>query len=296
MPENNGNQRNHRRVHGRKRPFSRICTEFLIHRWTDQRNGDIDGNVLWKYRLGILGRSGVYRVTQAGVLYASNANISGTFAAGNWVFNGTGMTYTNESNYVRMIISGTTAYYQSNGYHVEYGSDYTKNVTIRGYGVKLYSQSAGASVSVNRYSGSYNYEDVCLFCDQAGGNSSTSAGNIGTRDRIWDLAWIRYIHYFTLHSESSRTVKHDIADMQDYGSVIDALQPVSFVYNNDREERTRFGLIYEDTLPIFPEICLPKERENDTVGIDYMALVPVLLNEIKELRNRVQTLETAANA
>ena len=51
----------------------------------------------------------------------------------------------------------------------------------------------------------------------------------------------------------------------------------------------------EDLLQQYPGMT-PKERENDTVGIDYMALVPVLLNEIRELRNRVQTLETAANA
>ena len=228
-----------------------------------------------------------------GSIQAVNADISGVLKAGNWTFNSNGAKYAYGSNYIQMLISGTTAYFKANGYAVEYGSDYSRMCHVRGYGVTLHSQSAGASVSANRYTGSYNYNDICFYCDQAGGSKDSAAGNLGTVDRIWDIGWIRYLHYFTLKAESSRAVKHDIVPLSDVGETLDKLVPVSFAYNGDSKEQVHFGLIYEDTLPVFKEICLPPEDEKDTAGIDYVSLVPILLKEIQSLRARVLALEKA---
>ena len=90
---------------------------------------------------------------------------------------------------------------------------------------------------------------------------------------------------------SSRDVKHDIRPLSYDDSVIDRLQPVSFIYNKDREQLTRYGLIYEDTVDLLPVICSDTE---DGKSISYVELVPVLLKEIQSLRSRVRTLEEAA--
>lgn len=88
---------------------------------------------------------------------------------------------------------------------------------------------------------------------------------------------------------SSRERKHDIKLIEDVSDKVDRLEPVSFIYNNDETNHKRFGLIYEDTVDVLPEICF--EDDNHENGIDYTALVPVLLKEIQSLRKRVASLE-----
>lgn len=88
---------------------------------------------------------------------------------------------------------------------------------------------------------------------------------------------------------SSRERKHDIKLIEDVSDKIDKLEPVSFIYNNDETKHKRFGLIYEDTVDVLPEICF--EDDNHEKGIDYTALVPILLKEIQSLRKRVASLE-----
>ena len=63
---------------------------------------------------------------------------------------------------------------------------------------------------------------------------------------------------------------------------------MTFIYNNDPEERRRTGLIYEDTVGIMPEICTETE---DFKAINYVELIPMLLKEIQDLRARVKELE-----
>ena len=94
----------------------------------------------------------------------------------------------------------------------------------------------------------------------------------------------------TVVSPSSRSKKHSIKSFDETGDIIDRLEPVSFVYNGDRNNKKHFGLIYEDTVGVLPEICEPGDEKTDK-AINYVELVPVLLKEIQSLRKRVEELE-----
>lgn len=98
------------------------------------------------------------------------------------------------------------------------------------------------------------------------------------------------VEYDALVASSSRTIKHDIERLGDFGDAIDALVPVTFVYDSDDTETQRIGLIYEDTLQVMPEICTP---EGENKAISYIELVPILLKEIQNLRNRLAAVEGA---
>lgn len=87
---------------------------------------------------------------------------------------------------------------------------------------------------------------------------------------------------------SSRDIKHDIQNLPSIGEKLDGLNPVTFVYDIDTEERTRIGLIYEDTIEVMPEICTKDESNK---AINYVELIPALLKEIQDLRKRVKELE-----
>ena len=87
---------------------------------------------------------------------------------------------------------------------------------------------------------------------------------------------------------SSRDIKHDIKKLESQGEVIDSLEPVSFTYDDDPSEAKHFGLIYEDTINVLPEVCTGDETSK---AINYVELVPLLLKEIQDLRKRVAQLE-----
>lgn len=91
---------------------------------------------------------------------------------------------------------------------------------------------------------------------------------------------------------SSRDIKHDIKNLESQGEVIDSLEPVSFTYDDDPSEAKHFGLIYEDTINVLPEVCTGDETSK---AINYVELVPLLLKEIQDLRKRVSVLEEKLN-
>jgi hypothetical protein len=98
------------------------------------------------------------------------------------------------------------------------------------------------------------------------------------------------VYCASIEYSSSRSVKHDIRALSYEDEIIDRLQPVSFIYNRDKTNSTRYGLIYEDTEDLLPVICHDGE---DGKTISYVDLVPVLLNEVQKLRARVKALEAA---
>lgn len=119
--------------------------------------------------------------------------------------------------------------------------------------------------------------------------STTRASAIGL-DVPFDIIKGTTIYYTNLVQNSSRKKKHGIRDLESLGGIIDQLKPVRYVYNSDKTERDRFGLIYEDTVSLLPEICVDVAGDE---GINYVELVPALLREIKDLRARVARLEAA---
>lgn len=129
-----------------------------------------------------------------------------------------------------------------------------------------------------------------LYSTRIDARTSTSRASAIGLDVPFDIIIGTTIHYTYLVQDSSRKKKHRIRDLESLGGIIDQLKPVRYVYNSDKTERDRLGLIYEDTINLLPEICT---EVNGDKGINYVELVPALLREIKDLRARVARLEAA---
>ena len=116
-------------------------------------------------------------------------------------------------------------------------------------------------------------------------------GIIGGTTYALQEIYARRSCYWTLQQQSSRQVKDHIEELPEMGDVIDRLKPVSYQYRQMPGEK-RFGLIWEDTIDVLPEICAgnplgdPGQR-----AINYLELVGILLKEIQSLRQRVAALE-----
>ena len=118
----------------------------------------------------------------------------------------------------------------------------------------------------------------------------TNRSNLGQASARWSNLYVGDVNYTgSLTQGSSRDIKHDIKAMNSCGDRLDKLKPVTFVYNKDGNERQRMGLIYEDTIGIVPEICTKDESNK---AISYVELIPMLLKEIQDLRQRIKIIES----
>jgi hypothetical protein len=89
---------------------------------------------------------------------------------------------------------------------------------------------------------------------------------------------------------SSASVKHDIADMGSASDNIMDLRPVTFVYNGDETNQTRYGLIAEEVDTVFPAL-VAKDPQGNIYSVHYETLPVLLLNELQKLAARVAALE-----
>ena|SRR5581483_11080796 len=91
-------------------------------------------------------------------------------------------------------------------------------------------------------------------------------------------------------SASSRRFKHDIQPMDKASEAILALNPVSFKYNADKNNRTQYGLIAEEVAKVNPDLVVQHKGEFSTVR--YEQVNAMLLNEFLKEHKKVEQLQT----
>jgi hypothetical protein len=93
------------------------------------------------------------------------------------------------------------------------------------------------------------------------------------------------------NTSSDQRLKENIADADDAGSKIDAIQVRKYDWKADGSHQD-YGMIAQELLEVAPEAVSVPEDSEEMMGVDYSKLVPMLIKEIQSLRNRVAQLET----
>jgi hypothetical protein len=91
-------------------------------------------------------------------------------------------------------------------------------------------------------------------------------------------------------SSSDRRLKKNIEPASSASQKIDDINVYQFdwIENNKHVD---FGVVAQEMQEVFPDCVAVQDPETGYLGIDYSKLVPVLLQEIKDLRARVADLE-----
>ena len=122
-------------------------------------------------------------------------------------------------------------------------------------------------------------------------NESGFWGMIGDNHTPLQEVWAKHMCYWYTNQQSSREMKDHIENLPEMGETIDRLKPVSYEYRNLPGEK-RFGLIWEDTIDVLPEICAGNPMgDPEQKSINYIELIGILLREVQSLRRRVAALE-----
>jgi len=92
------------------------------------------------------------------------------------------------------------------------------------------------------------------------------------------------------NTSSDQRLKENIADADDAGSKVDAIQVRKFDWKADGSHQD-YGMIAQELQTVAPEAVSGDADSEDMMGVDYSKLVPMLIKEIQSLRNRVAQLE-----
>ena len=94
----------------------------------------------------------------------------------------------------------------------------------------------------------------------------------------------------SLVSVSDQRLKENIADADDAGSKIDAIQVRKFDWKADGSHQD-YGMVAQELETVAPEAVHQPADLEEMRGVDYSKLVPMLVKEIQSLRSRVAELE-----
>jgi hypothetical protein len=112
-------------------------------------------------------------------------------------------------------------------------------------------------------------------------NNATACGNITiTSTNVTNYA-----------SVSDERLKENIADADDAGSKIDAIQVRKFDWKSGGEHQD-YGFIAQELLEVAPVAVSVPEDPEEMMSVDPAKLVPMMLKEIQSLRARVAQLES----
>ena len=102
---------------------------------------------------------------------------------------------------------------------------------------------------------------------------------------------------------SDERIKKNIVTVQDALGKVNSLRGATFEWKYAGKEGTRYGLIAQEVQQIIPELVredgldAPKELKDTgvdvTMGLNYIGLIPVLIEAVKELSAKVTALENA---
>jgi hypothetical protein len=94
----------------------------------------------------------------------------------------------------------------------------------------------------------------------------------------------------SFNTSSDQRLKENIADADDAGSKIDAIQVRQYDWKVDGSHQD-YGMIAQELQAVAPEAVSGDADSEEMMGVDYSKLVPMLVKEIQSLRNRVAQLE-----
>lgn len=172
------------------------------------------------------------------------------------------------------------------------GSD--GKISCRGISVK------DSSGTVNAYINKDSGGGQIVACDSSGNGLAWLYNNNGGRLWLADSSGNAVITAYasngnitcvSLTQTSSRKVKENIKPMDiNEARKILGLQAVSFDFKDKDQGTNKRGFIAEDVAEIIPELVTP-ETETEPAKLDYIQMIPYLVETIKNQERRIQELE-----
>jgi hypothetical protein len=152
----------------------------------------------------------------------------------------------------------------------------------------FYATGAGGQITITAATGSfggYLRTSGHMVLDQSntGYNVYVLDGNsVGVVKNASSQSWSAF---------SDRTLKTIHSTIEGSLLKLESITPIYYSFNNFADDKNRIGLIAQEVQEHFPEL-VDIEPMTEKLVLDYTGLIPVLLGAIKELKNKVEVLES----
>ena len=92
---------------------------------------------------------------------------------------------------------------------------------------------------------------------------------------------------------SDKRLKNNISKFHNALETILKFEGVNFTWKNDKEEEKQYGFIAQNIQEILPELV--KTNINDRLSVNYIAMIPILVEAIKEQQNIINKIKEKSN-
>ena len=96
--------------------------------------------------------------------------------------------------------------------------------------------------------------------------------------------------YLTITAVSDARLKDDIQKIESVSEQLNQINSYRYIMRKDPTQKKHIGFIAQELLEIFPELV--SEGESGYLNVNYMGMVPLLLQGFKESQTRIQDLES----
>lgn len=96
----------------------------------------------------------------------------------------------------------------------------------------------------------------------------------------------------TLTSVSDRRLKENFDTLKQVMHFVNQLQAYSYTMKGDDEKRRDYGLMAQEVQKVFPEMVTVIDPEKGYIGVNYLQLVAVLIEGLKEQQELIATYES----
>lgn len=149
-----------------------------------------------------------------------------------------------------------------------------------------YAANGGATSTLTLTSSSVNYSVYSTGGAAGTINVATPSGNILSVPNT-AAAGVEATGPYT--NTSDATLKENVSSISDSLSIVKQLTGVYFNWIADEKKTKQVGLIAQDVQKVLPEVVSTTSKKK--LGIAYASIVPVLINAINELEERIAALE-----
>jgi len=201
----------------------------------------------------------------------------------------------------RLLINGSESAFNDGGRNLDFRVESDSNA----YGFFLDASKKAVGVNFDSNPGAYAQFGVRFSGSDSDVNSTglavqdtADSSNVsfctffnGLGSGIGSITRVGTTNAVNYNTTSDRRAKQNIADADDAGAVIDAIQVRKFDWIEGNQHQP-YGMIAQELVEHAPEVVHQPANEEDMMGVDYSKLVPMLVKEIQSLRARVAQLES----
>ena len=142
--------------------------------------------------------------------------------------------------------------------------------------------NGGLRINIGSNGGSvadYHFTNEALFAVE-------NNRNLGRSDRPWNVLFFR-----SASQVSDRRKKENINTLDHGLEKILSLKTYSYSYKDDTDSKERYGFMAQDLQTDLPAVVTEAPDEMKSLSVDYIAIIPILVNAIKEQQVQIEELK-----